>query len=399
MTSARGSASVAGVPRIQRPVRPFAGDPLRADAALAAGFCAVSLLQVLIEPIAARPVAVAVALGASLPLAWRRRRPVAAALAGSAIWLIPTPEGFLFLGYVMAMVLFYSVGAYDRRLSAVVATTAAGAVIAVVATILGPEAPPAVFSSLLVVVAPAVAGRVSARHREQAARLEELADSLRRERARAERTAVAEERARIGRELHDVVGHDVSVIALQADAATAALVLAPDRARAPLAAIRESASEALGEMRRVLGALHEQDDGAGLRPQPGIGDLPSLADRARVAGTPVEMSVSGTARAVPPSVELAAYRVAQEALTNARKHAPGAPVRMEVAWAPGTVSLRVSDAGPGPATARAPGSSGGYGLVGMRERVRLAGGTLSTGRAPGGGFEVTATLPLEPEPR
>jgi signal transduction histidine kinase len=373
----------------------FAGRPHRVDAVLAGAFCAVSLLQVLLDPIGSLPASVLVAIGSTLPLAWRRRRPVAAALAGSAIWLIPTGDGFLYLGYVVAVLLFFSVGTQVASLRVTVAVAATGAVTATVATLLGPEAPGAVFGSILAVAAPAAVGRLVGHQRAQAARLQDLTERLRRERAGAERAAVAEERSRIARELHDVVGHEVSVIALQADAAAAALETAPALARAPVAAIRESAGEALAEMRRVLGALREDEVGAGLRPQPGFADLPALADRARAAGTPVELAVGGAPRPAPPSVELAAYRLAQEALTNARKHAPGAPVRLEVAWEDGVVALRVADAGPGP-----PRDAGtGYGLVGMRERVRLLGGELHTGPAPGGGFEVAATLPVNaPEP-
>ena len=352
--------------------------------------------RLLLDPIGSLPASVLVAIGSTLPLAWRRRRPVAAALAGSAVWLIPTGDGFLYLGYVIAVLLFFSVGTQVASLRVTVAVAATGAVIATVATLLGPEAPGAVFGSILAVVAPAAVGRLVGHQRAQAARLEDLTERLRRERAGAQRAAVAEERARIARELHDVVGHDVSVIALQADAAAAALETAPALARAPIAAIRESAGEALMEMRRVLGALREDEGGAGLRPQPGFADLPALAEQARAAGTPVELTVGGAPRPVPPSVELAGYRLAQEALTNARKHAPGAPVRLEVVWDNGSVALRVADAGPGPARDAVT----GYGLIGMRERVRLLGGELHTGPGPGGGFEVAATLPVGgPEPR
>lgn len=369
----------------------LAGHPHRVDVVLAAAFCAVSLVQVLLNPIASRPVSVLVAVGSTLPLAWRRRRPVGAALAGSAVWLIPTGDGFLYLGYVIAVLLFFSVGANVPSLRVTIGVTTVGAIFGVVATLRGPEPPPAALGSILAVAAPAAVGRLVGHQRAQAERLEDLAERLRRERAGAERAAVAEERSRIARELHDVVGHEVSVIALQADAAAAALETAPALARAPVSAIRESAGEALAEMRRVLGALREDEDEAGPRPQPGLADLPALAERARAAGTPVELVVDGAPRHAPPSVELAAYRLAQEALTNARKHAPGAPVRIEVIWDNGSVALRVADAGPG--TARAPVT--GYGLVGMRERVRLVGGELHTGPAPGGGFEVAATLPVD----
>jgi signal transduction histidine kinase len=147
--------------------------------------------------------------------------------------------------------------------------------------------------------------------RAQAARLQDLTERLRRERAGAERAAVAEERSRIARELHDVVGHEVSVIALQADAAAAALEAAPALARAPVAAIRESAGEALAEMRRVLGALREDEVGAGLRPQPGFADLPELADRARAAGT------TGSSRCGWPTRARARHRARARARATA----------------------------------------------------------------------------------
>ncbi|MDQ3092707.1 MAG: hypothetical protein M3R46_13835, partial [Actinomycetota bacterium] len=184
----------------------LAGRPHRVDGVLAAAFCAVSLLQVLLDPIGSLPASVLVAIGSTLPLAWRRRRPVAAALAGSAVWLIPTGDGFLYLGYVIAVLLFFSVGAQVASLRVTVTVAATGAALGAVATLLGPEAPGAVFGSILAVAAPVAIGRLVGHQRAQAARLEDLTERLRRERAGAERAAVAEERSRIARELHDVVG-------------------------------------------------------------------------------------------------------------------------------------------------------------------------------------------------
>ncbi len=332
--------------------------PSRVDAALAAAFCGVSLLQVLLDPIASRPVSVLVAVGSTLPLAWRRRRPALAALAGSAVWLIPT-TGFLYLGYVVAVLLFFALGSQVGDLRTVVAVSATAATIGVVVNLLGPEPPGAAFAPPLAVAGPAAAGRLVAHQRAQAVRLQTLADELRREQARATRAAAAEERSRIARELHDIVGHDVSVIALQAEAAAASLDSSPDLARDPIAAIRESATNAMGEIRRVLGVLREDGD-VERGPQPGFAQLPALVEAARAAGTSVELTVSGSARAAPASVELAAYRLAQEALTNARKHAPGAPVRLEVVWDEQAVALRVTDTGPGPGpgAGAATGSSG-----------------------------------------
>jgi signal transduction histidine kinase len=212
---------------------------------------------------------------------------------------------------------------------------------------------------------------------------------VRRDRERTERAAIAEERARIARELHDVVAHGVSVIAVQADAAEAALAYEPARAGPPLRTIRDSAQDALGEMRRMLGVLRADDEGSERAPQPGLRELPELLDHARAGGLPVEVELDGDPRPLPTSLDLTAYRIVQEALTNVRKHAPGAPTTVRVAWRAGALELQVRDSGPGP-----DGHEDGHGLVGMRERVRIHGGRLRTGSAAGGGFEVLAELPL-----
>jgi signal transduction histidine kinase len=262
-------------------------------------------------------------------------------------------------------------------------------------TLLGPEPPPAAIGAALVVVGPVVAGRLVAHQRRQTDLLRDLTGRLVQERATAERAAVAEERSRIARELHDVLGHEVTVIALQADAAAAALTKAPERAAAPIEAIRRSAGEALAEMRRAVGLLRapgEED----LRPQPGLTDVPSLVAQSRAAGAQVELTLRPPARPTHASVELAAYRLVQEALTNARRHAPGAPVEVRVVGDDAEVLVEVVNR-PGPAIpAPRPAADGaGFGLVGMRERVRLLGGRLDAGPTGGGGYTLTARLPLD----
>ncbi len=369
--------------------------PPRADVVLAAAVLVLSLAQIAVEPITATPwLSVVIALGFALPLAWRRVHPVAAALAMSLAWLIPT-TGFLFLGYVVAAVLFFSVGASVRRLDVTVAVSTWAAAVGVVMTLLGPEPEPAAIGAVLVVVGPVVAGRLVAHQRRQTALLEELTGRLVQERATAERAAVAEERSRIARELHDVIGHEVTVIALQADAAAAALAKAPERAAAPVAAIRRSATEALAEMRRVVGMLRaaEEED---LRPQPGLDDVAALVEQSRAAGARVELTLQPPVRATHASVELAAYRLVQEALTNARRHAPGAPVDVRIVGDDAAVLVEVvnrpSGAVPFP---RRSADGSGFGLVGMRERVRLLGGRLDAGPVDDGGYALTARLPLE----
>lgn len=353
-------------------------------------------MQVLLDPIAGPVASLVVAIGSTLPLAWRRVSPAAAALTMTAFWTIPTSEGFLLFGYVIAGLLFYSVGAYVPSLRRVLLVTGLGVLVGVVMTLLGPEPPPVAIGSALAVAGPAAAGRLVAHQRAQNALLRELTGRLVHERDTAERAARAEERTRIARELHDVLGHEVTVIAVQADAAAAALARAPERAAAPIEAIRASAAEALAEMRRTVGVLRAGDeDGGGedLRPQPGLADVPALVEQSRQAGTPVELGLCPPAGPVTASVQLAAYRLVQEALTNARRHAPGAPVTVRVAADGDAVVVEVIDAGAPPSSAGTTGS--GFGLVGMRERVRLLGGRLDVGPVSGGGFALTARLPID----
>ena len=226
--------------------------------------------------------------------------------------------------------------------------------------------------------------------RRQRSRLEELTTALGRERERAARMAAAEERARMARELHDAVADGLGGIAVRAVDAEAALDKDPALARTSLRAIRRSADEALAEMQRLLGALSE-DDAPDTEPRPGLAELPSLVERARAAGMPVTLHVEGTPQPVPASLDRSAYRIVQEALINAHRHAAGAPASVRVVWRRGLLGLQVRDTGNGrPAHV----NGDGQGLTGIRERARLHGGELRAGALPGGGFEVTARLPL-----
>jgi signal transduction histidine kinase len=206
------------------------------------------------------------------------------------------------------------------------------------------------------------------------------------------------ERARIARELHDVVAHHISVISVQAETARLTVPGLPPEGARRLREIGETARAGLTEMRRLLGVLRpdaESDAAGERRPQPGLRELASLVDASRTAsGGAVRLIVSGQVAPFDPGVELAAYRIVQEALTNARRHAPGAAVDVELRYLADSLLVRVRDNGPGPG---ADGASGGHGLPGMRERAATARGTLRTGAAPGGGFLVVAELPVKPE--
>jgi len=264
--------------------------PRRDDALIAAALAVPSLVQVLVAPIAPRGVGVLIALGTTVPIAWRRTYPAAAALVGTAFWCLHT-DGFIVLGYVAAFLLFYSLGAHDPDDRRVIAVCAFALVTGAIGTT---QSHPVLYeyvTTFFIVVGPTAVGRLARRQREQAERLRDLTEHLERERERTAHLAVDEERARIARELHDVVAHGLSVIAIQSDAAEAALDKDPALAKAPLHAIRASAGEALGDMRRLLGVLREDQDGNELTPQPGLAQLGALVERARGAGVKVSVPV------------------------------------------------------------------------------------------------------------
>ena len=215
------------------------------------------------------------------------------------------------------------------------------------------------------------------------------------ERAEAERArrAVLEERTRIARELHDVVAHHMSLIAVRAETAPYRLTGLPESARAEFSSLSEVAREALTEMRRLLGVLRH-DEPAALAPQPQLADLPVLIDATRRAGVSVELSLPPAPGQVPAGVGVCAYRIVQESLSNASQHAPGAPVTVSVTHDFGVISLRVANGPGGHPALTGNGHRPGHGLTGMHERVALLGGSLSAGPAPDGGFVVSAVLPL-----
>ncbi|RJL31673.1 sensor histidine kinase [Bailinhaonella thermotolerans] len=206
--------------------------------------------------------------------------------------------------------------------------------------------------------------------------------------------AVLEERARIARELHDVVAHHMSVIAIQAEATPLSARDDPEKLKAGLAEIRTMSLEALTEMRRVLGVLRDGDGTGDTAPQPGLDRIAELVETARGAGLDVTARVSGPEREVPPGVGLSAYRIVQESLSNAMRHAPGSRVLVHVLHGRGHLRLRVEN-GPPAAEPAPPAPGTGHGLVGMRERAAMLGGSVTAGPRADGGFVVTATLPLQ----
>src|SRR3954452_24574376 len=347
-----------------------------------------------------RGVQTAGALLMILPPGWRRRYPIAVlfcALAGAAVeWPWIRSAGQLsFEAFITALVAWYSVGAHaDPRWGPRAALIAAVALVAagVADDIAGYHDPFDDFALYILLAAAWALGNAFQRHGRRERELEAHAAALEREREEKARIAAAEERARISRELHDVVAHSVRVMVVQVGAARGILDTEPDTARDSLLSAERTGRQALAEMRRMLGILRQRADGDGRAPQPGLARLDGLLNSARDAGLEVELRTEGTPQPLPPGLALAAYRIVEESLTNAVKHAGRAHARVLLRYAPGRLEIEVRDDGRGPAKQPA---DPGHGVVGMRERVALYGGTLDVGAADSGGFEVLACLPLE----
>ncbi|WP_225846602.1 sensor histidine kinase [Streptomyces sp. HPF1205] len=370
--------------------------PLVAAAVLAA----LALLQAAAGPAAdgsrassVAGTALALAVGSTAPLAFARAHLVPAAAAVAAAVLLtplsgalPTVAGMAALAAVLHLV--------GLRCAPPVALLFAVPFVAyAVAPVAAEPGGKALAVSLLAGAAAALSlGAARRRGRETAARTVAdwaYADTLLQNAARGER-------ARIARELHDIVAHHISSLSVQAETARLTTPGLPPLGAERLLAIGETARLALTEMRGLLGVLREDtgDAGPARDPQPGLDQLLALVDGARDAtGAVVRLTVSGHVRPLDPGVELAAYRIVQEALTNARRHAPGCAVDVELRYARSAVRIRVQDAGAGGSP-----RAGGHGLLGMRERAAVLGGTVEAGPGPAAGFLVTAQLPVAPAP-
>ncbi len=359
------------------------------DAALAGGVAVLYLAEVLLEgDVHRRGAAAVAALGFAASLLVRRRVPLVPLLAGLAVIELDNTvvkglaeAGTFLVGFIVAL---YSAGRWARGRTLVVAVALTLAAIPLAA--IEPGQPVGVGDIAFFLVffgAPIVAGRIF-RHRAERERV--LVD----EHATRTAQAIADERARIARELHDVVAHAISVIVLQARGGRRMLADDPEETRSALDAIERAGEQALAEMRRLLDMLHAADERAALAPQPGLARLPDLAQEVGAAGLPVDVRVEGAALELPPGVDVSAYRIVQEALTNALKHAGPARATVVVRYAADAVELEVADDGAG----NGQGGGSGQGLVGLRERVGVYGGVLEAGARPDGGYRVRARLPL-----
>ena len=335
------------------------------------------------------------------PILTHRRFPRASvAVCLSAVAIFAVGRYVAYPGYAIFVLTFDVALHSDEQVS--LPTLFASAVVLGVAVDLQP-AKVAVLATYLLseifVGAAWLAGWTLRRRRARWAELQARTERLEREREEEARRAVTEERLRIARELHDVIAHSMSVIAVQSAVGNHVIDAQPAEARQALAAIEATSRSALTEMRRLLGVLRQEGEPRGsLTPAPGLADLSSLVSQVRDAGLQVWINVEGQRGSVPPGVDLSAYRVIQEALTNVIKHAAPAPATVTVSYAPAAVTVEVADVGPARPGHGVPASGNGHGLIGMRERVAVFGGDLEAGPRPEGGFLVRARFPLEAVP-
>ena len=348
-------------------------------------------------------VAAAVQLAGILPVAFRRvaaLRAIAISAAVLLLYVITYGAGNSAADLATLLLLVYSVGRYTEGRGLL-----AGAALALSLIVEELAGAGLLFSLgdwayLLILFGGTLGlGIVLRVQTERSIALAVEADRARRLAAATAQAAVHEERARIARELHDVVAHNVGLIVLQAGGARSVLATDPERARTALRQVEETGRQTLTEMRHLVGILREDEDEE-RQPLPRLERLPALVDEARAGGLTVELAVEGARVELPAGLELAAYRLIQEALTNVRKHAPASRVQVRLGYEPDRLRIEVSDDGGPAGAAAAPArdaSDSGHGLIGMRERVQVYGGRMQTRSMPGGGFRVEAVLPLSGE--
>lgn len=362
-------------------------DPPLLDVVTAAVFAAATAAEAVSTDTTRSPLVHAlVAAPAMVTLAWRRRFPLAVACAVVVSNVVVNPDGQFTTVLALVLVAF-TVGAdaeppRDRLGLGIVAAPFLAAV-----AVDGFE-PSDVGAAAVFIAGPWAVGVALRERTRRAAEAVGRAERLEREREAETAAAAAEERARIARELHDIVSHSISVIAIQAQAIRRRL--GPEQAREAddLAAVETTARQALAEMRRLFGVLRSDGEAVALAPQPGLSELDNLLEQVRAAGLPVELDVDGERRELPPGVDLAAFRIVQEGLTNALRHARATHATVSLRFGD-VLEISVVDDGVGPN-----GADGGHGLVGIRERVTLYGGALEAGARAGGGYRLAARLPV-----
>jgi signal transduction histidine kinase len=335
-------------------------------------------------------------LAGVLPLAARRVAPLpalVAVMAGSLVGGLAYPDFKPFSPFLVWVLAAYTVAAHepnDRALWGLIAGLTATGLMGVAGAL---QDQSGAFSVWIFLGAAWAAGRAIRSREQRAHTLQTRAEHLTAEQEFRAQRAIAEERTRIARELHDVVAHGVSVMVVQAGAAQRVLSQNPERAREALSSIETSGRQALVELRRMLGVLRASDAHASVEPQPVLARVGELVEHVRDAGIEAGLYVEGEPRGISAGADLAGYRIVQEALTNVIKHAEATSVDVRIRYLPEALELSIRDNGSGPRNKQLQ----GHGLIGMRERVAMFGGTLTAGNAPGGGFAVAAHIPLEGE--
>ena len=377
--------------------------PALVDAAVAVAACVAAELELAIGHGIQGPawVNAVAAAGTTLPIALRRRWPLAAAVTVAAVvaWQ-EALNGDLTENSITPLLTFpmavYAVAAWCDRRRAFVGLVSVLVLIWVEVLLADhPKGGDYLFTALLV-FGPWLVGRIVAARVELAHELRDKADRLEREQEKQARLAVAEERTRIARELHDVVAHNVSVMVVQAAAARRMIDHDASKAKEALGSVEQTGREALREMRRMVGMLGtEADEPLALAPQPSMDELEWLVERAREAGLEVDLTIEGEPKKLESGVDLSAFRIVQEALRNTLKHAGPARAAVTIRYGEHDVVVDVSDNGRGVRAATDNGAQTGQGLVGMRERVAMLGGEIEAGYRKDGGFGVHAKLPLE----
>jgi signal transduction histidine kinase len=389
------------------PARLVALRPPLADVLLAAGVLVVAQVETwMTSSFQPKPQTALLAVLITVPLAWRRRAPFAALLVvGVATVVLGVGRSDLnaLYTFIALLVAVFSVGAYAEPRRAVLGCAVVIGMFWVGALQDNARHPglhgPSDFVFVSVVFGGAwLLGRALRERGQRAVQLEQRAAQLQADQQAQARAAVAAERARIARELHDMIAHSVSVMVIQAGAAEQLLEETPERARGPLLAVQDTGRQTIVELRRLLGILREDGQELSLAPQPGLDGLDLLLEEMRQAGLPVQLRVEGRPFRLPPGIDLTAYRIVQEALTNTLRHAGPARAEVTVRYQDHAVELEVLDDGRGAGPHAAADAGSGQGLVGMRERVALYGGTLQAGpraTTAGAGYAVRARLPTD----
>jgi signal transduction histidine kinase len=373
------------------------------DAVIAGAFLAVGQLGLHLHDgstfTGTAPAAVTAVADAAIavPLLWRRRYPLGTLIAVAVAMVLPRAFGEIALplwgGLGCFVVALYSASRWAPRPKDALALV----VPALVLVAFGLEIPhfsqPGEYAfSVPVILAGWLIGQAMRRWHQMSQLLRGHLREMEQTEAARHAAAVADERARIARELHDVVAHAVSVMVVQSGSARLKLRTDPTGSEEALRSVEQTGRQALVEMRHMLGLLRSDTGGPALAPQPSVRALGSLVDSMRASGHDVELHTDGAPVALPPGLDLSAYRIVQEALTNAVRHAGRVPVRARVSWGQDSLTLEVVNGRPPAPVPRSDGS--GHGLIGMRERCELFGGTVSAGKTPEGGFRVHARLPL-----